>query len=271
MLNSEGGSNKINKDEEKTEEKTEKEEEVVSQYLFNVHKLSMDMWIDSLNTVLSDMGFKKTLSLGMPTEDALVYEYSREEEEKEKKEEKEEKEKVIIYQVSAKDGQLSISAKEDLLLDLIITLATHMSIMIAMDVFYDLLGEELAEKLKNKLKRGLSNLFKKSIEESKKELEEAKKQLEEELTEILSDQLVEDIISKFSQLLDQKILAGADITPELLDNLKFLSLEIFGDLLIRENPRKAMECYSLCLKIRDDPTVREKYFEAWQLTYKEEK
>ncbi len=265
MLNSEGGSNKINKDEEKTEEKTEKEEDVVSQYLFNVNKLSMEMWIDSLNTVLSDMGFKKTLSLGMPTEDALVYEYSREEEEKE------EKEKVIIYQVSAKEGQLSISAKEDLLLDLIITLATHMSIMIAMDVFYDLLGEELAEKLKNKLKRGLSNLFKKSIEESKKELEEAKKQLEEELTEIFSDQLVEDIISKFSQLLDQNILAGADITPELLDNLKFLSLELFGDLLIRENPRKAMECYSLCLKIRDDPTVREKYFEAWQLTYKEEK
>jgi len=266
LLNSEGGSNKINKDEEKTEEKTEKEEGVVSQYLFNVNKLSMEMWIDSLNTVLSDMGFKKTLSLGMPTEDALVYEYSREEEEKEEK-----KEKVIIYQVSAKEGQLSISAKEDLLLDLIITLATHMSIMIAMDVFYDLLGEELAEKLKNKLKRGLSNLFKKSIEESKKELEEAKKQLEEELTEIFSDQLVEDIISKFSQLLDQNILAGAEITPELLDNLKFLSLEIFGDLLIRENPRKAMECYSLCLKIRDDPTVREKYFEAWQLTYKEEK
>ncbi|MFX0162169.1 MAG: hypothetical protein ACFE68_02355 [Candidatus Hodarchaeota archaeon] len=264
MISDKEGSNKTSKkeEEEKLEEKMPKEEDGMCQYLFEIHKLSTEIWMDSLNTVLLDMGFEKTLSLGMPTEDALVHEYSREIGEEEGEEKEKEGEKVVVYQSIAKTPQLTISAKGDLLLKILSTLATHTSVTIAMDVFYNLLGEEMTEKLKKKLQRGLSNLFKKSIDEARKEIEERR----EEEKEAFKDQIVEDILAKYSVLLEQK---DTEINKELLDDLKFLSLEMFGDLLIQDNPQRAMRCYSLCLEIRDDPKVREKFFEAWQLILKE--
>jgi len=268
LISDKEDSNKTSKKEEKEkrEEKIPEKEVGMAQYLFEIHKLSTEIWMDSLNTILIDMGFEKTLSLGIPTEDALVHEYSRKREVKEVKEEKEvEKkveEKVIVYQSTGKTAQLTISAKGDLLLEILSTLATHTSVTIAMDVFYNLLGEEMTEKLKKKLQRGLSNLFKKSIEEARKEIEERK----EEEKEAFKDQIVEDILAKYSVLLEQK---DTEISKELLDDLKFLSLEMFGDLLIQDNPKRAMRCYSLCLEIRDDQKVREKFFEAWQSILKD--
>ena len=261
MISDKEDSNKTSnkEEEEKLEEKIPEKEDGMAQYLFEIHKLSTEIWMDSLNTVLLDMGFERTLSLGIPTEDSLVHEYSSK---REVEEEEKEEEKVIVYQSTGKTAQLTISAKGDILLEILSTLATHTSVTIAMDVFYNLLGEEMTEKLKKKLQRGLSNLFKKSIDEARKEIEERK----EAEKESFKDQIVEDILAKYSVLLEQK---DTEISKELLDDLKFLSLEMFGDLLIQDNPQRAMRCYSLCLEIRDDAKVREKFFEAWQLILKE--